>query len=368
MGLNEKFFKSAAGGITPSDNFEPVIYTGNGGTNPITGVGFKPDLVWAKSRTSANFHYITDSVRGVQKVIYSNATNAEDADPNGLSSFNSNGFTVGASGGWNGANDYVAWNWRAAGFANAFNVLEGGTVTTSSSAATAGITAGTITTGWNVSANRDAGFSIVKYTGSTGNTSFGTGLTSEAEFIIFKRYTNAQNWFVFVKINNVWYYLEGLNNTNAAINYSASMSATSTTVNLPSINEFNQDTSSSYLAYCFHSVVGYSKIGSYTWTNASYTAGTMVTNLGFTPRFVMIKRTNGLGNWQMYDSSRGATSGTQQRYALYADTSDQEVTTDYQSIGFDSDGFSAIVGAGNNPTGGGGLNENGGQYIYLAIA
>ena len=94
----------------------------------------------------------------------------------------------------------------------------------------------------------------------------------------------------------------------------------------------------------------------------------MVTNLGFTPRFVMIKRTNGVGNWQMYDSSRGATSGTQQRYALYADNSDQENTSGYQGIGFDSNGFSAIVGADGNTTSGGGLNENGGQYLYLAIA
>ena len=70
----------------------------------------------------------------------------------------------------------------------------------------------------------------------------------------------------------------------------------------------------------------------------------------------------------MYDSSRGATSGTQQRYALYADNSDLENTSGYQGIGFDSDGFSAIVGADGNTTGSAGINENGGTYIYLAIA
>ena len=140
----------------------------------------------------------------------------------------------------------------------------------------------------------------------------------------------------------------------------------STNLTFQAGDPFSSGTSA--VVYFFADVTGYQKIGTYTWTNASYTAGTMVTNLGFTPRFVMIKRTNDVGNWQMYDSSRGATSGTQQRYALYADNSDIQNTTDYQSIGFDSDGFSAIVGANGNTTGSGGLNENNGEYLYLAIA
>ena len=140
--------------------------------------------------------------------------------------------------------------------------------------------------------------------------------------------------------------------------------ATTFTLGSDTFGNYNGD---NYIAYCFSNKSGYSKVGTYTWSATSYTAGTMVTGLGFTPGLVIIKRTNGTANWQMYDSSRGATSGTQQRYALYPDSTSSEDTSGYQGIGFDSDGFSAIVGADGNTTGGGGLNENGGTYIYLAI-
>ena len=106
-------------------------------------------------------------------------------------------------------------------------------------------------------------------------------------------------------------------------------------------------------------------MGSYTWTGTSYTAGTMVTGLGFTPSFVMIKGTDVTSNWIMYDNQR--VSGTQS-YALYADLSDAENTIGYQGIKFDSDGFSAAAGADGNVTASSGLNENGKTYIYLAIA
>lgn len=219
-------------------------------------------------------------------------------------------------------------------------------------------TDGTITS--TVSANVDAGFSIVSYTGASGTV--GHGLDSTPEIIIQKKTNGSEDWYV--------YFPPGVIDSNynyMVLNSTASKGTTGSTP--PTTTTFNPVSSSgNYIAYAFHSIAGYSRIGSYTWSNTSYTAGTMVAYLGFTPRFVMIKRTNGVGNWQMYDSSRGATSGTQQRYALYADNSDQENTSGYQGIGFDSDGFSAIVGADGNTTGSGGLNENGGQYLYLAIA
>ena len=206
-----------------------------------------------------------------------------------------------------------------------------------------------------VAANPEAGFSIVKYIGSTGNTSFGTGLTSEAEFIIFKRYTSSQNWFVFVKINNVWHYIEGLNTTSAAINYSSSMSATSTTVTLPSLAEFNQDTSSSYIAYCFTSISGYSKVGSYIGTGASGN----VQYLGFEPGFILVKRTDSSGGWFLIDDKRNTSNPRNTSLEAQGNYLDNTLS----SVSFDFDANSLEVNGTNAQ-----INTNGGKYIFLAIA
>jgi len=333
--------------------FNTVLYTGTDTSHAITGVGFQPDFVWIKRRSSSEPHAIYDSIRGINKQLSSDSTLAEATNTSpyeGFTSFDSDGFTVDNNGGTNRApNTYVAWCWKG-----------GGTAVSN--------TNGTITS--QVSANQAAGFSIVKYTGSTGNTSFGTGLTSEAEFIIFKRYTSAQNWFVFVKINNVWHYFEGLNNTNAAINYSAYMSATSTTVNLPSYNEFNQDTNSSYLAYCFHSVDGYQKVGSYSGNGTFQTI-----NVGFTPRFVMIKaytNSSSYTSWAMFDNQR--LTSYNDTNPLYANLSAQEGTRGNGSGDGDVleiifvDGVGFKLGDASRSNGSDELNDSNNDYIYLAIA
>ena len=93
MGLNEKFFKSAAGGVVPTDNFNTVLYDGTGGTKSITGVGFKPDLNWIKDRDGTPSHVLHDIIRGVTKRLMSNNTNAEDTGSQ-INSFDTDGFTV----------------------------------------------------------------------------------------------------------------------------------------------------------------------------------------------------------------------------------------------------------------------------------
>ena len=61
----------------PSLHFNTKLYTGNGSTNAITGVGFQPDWTWIKNRSGTDMHSLYDSVRGVNKVIRTNGTNAE---------------------------------------------------------------------------------------------------------------------------------------------------------------------------------------------------------------------------------------------------------------------------------------------------
>ena len=98
----------------PSDYFNTKLYTGNGGTNAITGVGFQPDWTWIKSRNASNNHRNYDAVRGATKIIYQNLTNAEATQSNGLTAFGSDGFTLGDDGNSNSNNaTYASWNWKA---------------------------------------------------------------------------------------------------------------------------------------------------------------------------------------------------------------------------------------------------------------
>ena len=332
-----------------SKNFNSVLYTGNSGTQAITGVGFQPDLVWIKARDFSYNHRLFDSVRNLNGRLESNTTAAEVTNTinDNFVSFDSNGFTLGATSSTNGSNDnnksYVAWNWKA-----------GGTAVSN--------TDGTMTS--LVSANQAAGFSIVQQTSNNSNDTIGHGLSAAPELIISKNQSISGPWGVYNASNGVNGYLY-FNEADAHASAANVYPIVNSTVFSGGSGGWNNGTGNVYINYCFHSVAGYSKIGSYTWTGTSYTAGTMVTNLGFEPSFVMIKGINLTSNWQMYDNKR--VSGTQS-YALYADLSDAEVTTGYQGIGFDSDGFSAIVGADGNTTASSSLNQSGETYIYMAFA
>ena len=132
--------------IAPTDYFNTVLYTGNGTSQTITGVGFDPDMVWVKSRTTTSSNALVDSVRGATNTIFSDLTNAELVRQS-VTSFDVNGFTVGNYGNVNAnAADFVAWNWKAGGAAVAATSIEATNATRS--------------------ANVDAGFSIMKFQSS----------------------------------------------------------------------------------------------------------------------------------------------------------------------------------------------------------
>ena len=149
----------------PSLYFNTKLYSGNGSTQSITGVGFQPDWVWLKHRNGSTNHNIFDAVRGVQKLIEIN-TGAEQTTTDKLSAFNTDGFTLGSNGGINGSSGtYASWNWKAngAGSANTDGDMNS-----------------------TVSVNSTAGFSIVKWTNS-GNAGYvGHGLGVVPEMIIIK--------------------------------------------------------------------------------------------------------------------------------------------------------------------------------------
>ena len=144
-----------------------VLYTGNGSTQALTGVGFQPDFTWIKNRDAADSHMLCDAVRGVTKIIFSNLTNVEDTDVNSITAFGADGFSVGSSGNVNtSAETYASWNWKANG-AGSSN------------------TDGSITS--TVSVNTTSGFSIVKYTGTGSAATIGHGLGVVPQVVIVKK-------------------------------------------------------------------------------------------------------------------------------------------------------------------------------------
>jgi hypothetical protein len=333
----------------PADYFNTVLYTGNNSTQSITGVGFQPDWTWIKARnTSLMGHILTDAVRGVGKALISNATNAEDTNHEYgyLSVFDSDGFTVTAGSTNadrvnNSSYNYVSWNWLAGN----------GTSTN---------TDGTITS--TVSANQKAGFSIVSYTGNGSNATVGHGLSSTPEMIIFKNRTSSGNsWVVYSYELGATKYLL-LDSTGAAgtYNHFQNTAPTSSVAYITGGATAVNANTNNYIAYCFNSVEGYSKFGSYTGNGS--TNGPFVYT-GFQPAFVILKRTDAASrNWMMQNNKSNPYNVVAS--VLSSDLSDQEYTSTASGgygVDFVSNGFKIL----NNNVN---WNASGGTYIYMAFA
>ena len=269
----------------PDDYFNTVLYTGTGASNSVTGVGFQSDLLWFKNRSSALNHILFDSVRGIDKYFYVNLNEAEGTSATILTAVGSDGFTVGANNNVNeSSNGIVAWNWLAngAGVSN---------------------TAGTISS--TVSANTTSGFSIVSYTGNgTGGATIGHGLGVTPKMIIIKGRETTYNWVVgHNSLSTNWGKYLTLSTTDAVETATNVFNDTAPTSSLFSIGTaLGVNTSSSnYIAYCFAEKKGFSKFGSYTGNGSA--DGTFVYT-GFSPAFVMVKRTNTTSDWAIWDTAR----------------------------------------------------------------
>ena len=325
-----------------TSNFKTVLYTGNGGTQYISNVGFEPDLVWIKDRFAAAGHWVNDSVRGAGKGIMTQSTSAEITSlPELMSSFGSNGFTVGyiSNNTTNFINNsYVAWCWKAGGDA-------------------VSNTDGSITS--QVSANTDAGFSIVKYTGNaTAGATIGHGLSSAPELIIGKRLVNAGgNWTVYAEPVGATAALQ-LNTSIGAATATAYFNDTAPTNSVFTLgSNGNLNNTEETIAYCWHSVAGYSKIGSYTGATGGVTE-----NIGFQPRWIMIKdTTDGVNNWVINDAIRDTSNP--RTAVLFPNISNAEGDNIVFGVNFTSNGFEIP-----STTTSTAYNKNGNTYIYLAIA
>jgi len=318
---------------------DATLYAGNSGTQSVTNDGsFSSDLVWIKGRNGVGNHGFFDSVRGTSLRLASNLTDAE-VSVSGVTSFNSNGFTLGATFNLSGVN-YVAWQWDA-------------------SSSTVTNTTGTISA--QVRANTTAGFSIVTYTGTGANATVGHGLGVAPKMMLVKGRSNTDNWQVYHSNLTSATYRILLNSTAAETSQPAvwnSTAPTSSVFSLGTGTSVNQS-AQTFVAYCWAEIEGFSKFGSYTGNGS--TNGPFVYT-GFRPKFVIIKNASTTTDWTTSDTSRNPNNVA--NLELNPNLSDAESTTSSTTSPFIdilSNGFKVRTTSGGN-------NGNTQTLIYMAFA
>ena len=326
----------------PKDYFNTKLYTGNGSTNAQTGVGFEPDWIWIKNRDGgggSHDHYLFDQVRGTTNYIRPNENNG-GGTASGVTSFDSDGFTLGSSDGMNeNGRTFVAWNLRASGSQGSSN------------------TDGSINTTYT-SVNTTSGFSISTYTGTGSNATIGHGLGVIPQVVLVKDTSASNHWIMYhnkmdasapedkyVRLNQAQAFADfNMWQDTAPTNQVFSI-ATDGAVNTSGNN---------FVAYCFAEKKGFSKFGSYLGTSSA--SGPFIYT-GFKPAFVLIKGAS-TTDWNLYDSKRLGYNGGDA--PLYADLPNAEAT-DYGRIDFLSNGFK--IKTTNSQ-----VNNNNTNHIYLAFA
>ena len=322
----------------PTDFFNTVLYTGTGAEQTISGVGFEPGLTWCKDRTNSYDQVWYDAARGATKRITSNTDTAESDQAQGLKSWNSDGFVVGTGSNINNnTNNFVSWNWKA------------GT--------TSGLSGGTLTpTAYSI--NTTSGFGAYKYSGTGATATIAHGLGVAPGLIIVKRTDATANWPVYQEKNTAApatdYLLLNLTNvTDDDVNLWNDTVPTSTVFTIKSDCLVN-NSSGTYVAYCFAPVKGYSQFGGYTGNGD---ANGPFCYTGFRPAYIMIKKTSGTGDWVIFDSVRSPSNVTKK--TLLADTAGAEGNV--SDIDILSNGFK--LGYTDSDT-----NSSGGTYVYMAFA
>jgi hypothetical protein len=320
---------------------DATLYTGNDVGQTVVNQGqFKPDFTWVKCRSTTYSNTLVNSVMGLGSALFSDTTGAVTSTTE-YTSYNSNGFTLGATGSTASnvsAATYVAWQWQAGQSSGTSN------------------TSGTITS--TVSVSTTAGFSIVTYTGTGANATVGHGLGVAPSMIIIKQRSGgtARAWQVYhVSMGNGGGMY--LNQTNAYTADSTAFNSTSPTSSVFSLGSsvYSNQSASPIVAYCWAEIAGFSKFGSYTGNGS--TDGPFIYT-GFRPKFIIYKLSSAAGEqWIVFDTVR-TTYNIMGTY-LHPSLSNAESTFD--SNDFLSNGFKIRV---NHPT----LNTSGATYIYMAFA
>ena len=334
----------------PNSFFNTVLYTGNAGTNAITGINFQPDMIWSKERSGSRNHYLVDSIRGTGEELRPNDTNHSAGDGSLMSSFDSDGFTLGSSNSMNSNSaTYVAWNWK------------GGT--------TSGITTNgsTVITPSGYSFNATSGVSILRYTGN-GNTTtkVAHGIGKAPEWMLIKKESaGGDNWQVYHVSNGNTTAMQLDNNGGTSGGSDRFYDVTPDTVNFTLGNHTSVNASGAeYMAYCFAAIKGFSSFGKYIGT-ASATESPFIFT-GFKPAFVIVKLV-GTDNWMMFTNKIGSQTDQTGGYNIRNRLLEANGTGGEQSAGtghgldFLANGFKVREDNAN-------MNGSGSTYIYMAFA
>jgi len=337
----------------PTGKTATALYRLNGNANDETGaydatatnvtwkygVNFTPDMVWIKSRSESGHHSLFDTARGVSMYLTPNQNGAQiDRTSNsaGVTAFSSGGFTVNDPGGASenyyvnqNAVTYVGWCWK----------VNNGTTASD----------GTGDIASTVQVNDDAGISIVTYTTNGNNSArVGHGLATTPKAVLIKKKDTSGAWhFMTTAIDGSF--------DDFILDSDAQKSDSSLTA--PNSTTFAAESgsaSATMIAYCFHDVTGYQKIGTYTGNGSAN--GTLV-ETGFSPAFLMVKRSDTSANWRIYDNQRSPSNPIDKE--IFPNLSSAEAT--FSAVNFYDDGFQLISTDASS-------NASGGTYLYLAIA
>jgi hypothetical protein len=330
----------------PEAYFQVKLYTGDGSTPSITLDGdtdMQPDLVWIKNRDQTDSNCLFDAVRGATKVIHADATDTETTDADTLTSFDSDGFALGADVKVNTDTEaYVAWCWKAGtSFSNDASATSIGTVDSTGSA------------------SATAGFSIVSFdlTGESGNETIKHGLSTAPKVVITKRRSGgAGDWTsYFGAIGNTYLVLQ---RTLAGQTTTDFMNNTAPTTSVFTVGDPSWWATDPFIAYCFSEVQGFSKFGSYTG-NGNADGAFIYT--GFRPAYLLLKDYTSANNynWVILDNKRDPSNGIDRR--LQASGNVAEYTDVSNLCDFVSNGFKWTTSNAN-------WNASGTGYIYMAFA
>ena len=329
----------------PTSFFETLTWTGDG-TSPrtLSGLQFQPDWVWHKYRGGAGGHNLFDAVRGATKRLRTDSANAENTGADTLTSFDSDGFSLGADTTGDGVNingySNVTWNWKAGNSSGSAN--NDGSITST------------------VSVNTTAGFSIVKWSASA-NATIGHGLGVKPAMVITKSRDNATGWATWHKgVSGTEQNVGVVFNTNAAessfyTNYWGTGGITSSVIG--TLNSGFHNNAGEMIAFCFAEKKGFSKFGRYRGTGNADNGAFIHT--GFKPSLFIQKRVDTTNDWHMHDNKRNTFNPLVD--FLMVNSTNAEANDTGKAIDFLSNGVKMRTTHASH-------NASGGSYIYMAFA
>ena len=320
----------------PSENFNTVLYTGNGSTQSITGVGFQPDFVWIKKRDSSSSHLLTTTRIGTGEQFRTNSTLGRRISTTVITSFDSDGFTLGSDSESNSNNNtFVAWCWKVNG-GNSVTNTDGNRTTT-------------------IEVNDKNKICMMSYNGNaTAGATLGHGLGVAPEFFFLMDRFNGGGWYIYHKDVGASNQLRFTTSGQAATSNWNGTAPDSSVITLGATGGAN-GSGRQFILWAFAGVAGFSKFGSYTGNSSD---NGPIVETGFEPAFLIIKNTSDVGSWFMYDNKRN-TSNPRINYLL-ANATNVEAS-DMGGVDFLSNGFQIKD---DHPD----VNDTGDTYLYIAFA